>query len=108
MAHITAVRLKAFKSVAGGWQEFRFDPGLNAIVGALPRQGNARRGSALAVCALPDVLLSPILHAGPNGCGKSSLLDALCFAFAAPPRTFAAASLADLANSDSSEVRRGV
>ncbi|PRW20630.1 putative polyamine transporter isoform A [Chlorella sorokiniana] len=73
MAHITAVRLKAFKSVGGGWQEFRFDRGLNAIV-------------------------------GPNGCGKSSLLDALCFAFAAPPRTFAAASLADLANSDSSEV----
>ena len=34
MAHITAVRLKAFKSVAGGWQEFRFDRGLNAIVGA--------------------------------------------------------------------------
>lgn len=45
MAHITAVRLKAFKSVAGGWQEFRFDPGLNAIVGALPRPGHARRES---------------------------------------------------------------
>ncbi len=22
---------------------------------------------------------------GPNGCGKSSLLEALCFAFAVPP-----------------------
>ena len=45
--------------------------------------------------------------AGPNGCGKSSLLDALCFAFAAPLKSFSVASLADLANSDSSEVRCG-
>lgn len=41
---------------------------------------------------------------GPNGSGKSSLLDAICFAFAAPPRSFSVATLAELQNSDSSEV----
>lgn len=42
--------------------------------------------------------------AGPNGCGKSSLLDAVLFAFAAPARSFGVTSLTELANSDSSEV----
>ena len=46
----------------------------------------------------------PLTHAGPNGCGKSSLLDAVCFAGAAPPRSFPGGSLAGLANSDTSEV----
>lgn len=44
---------------------------------------------------------------GPNGCGKSSMLEALCFAFAVPPRALGASSLSDLANSDCSKVRPG-
>ena len=35
MAFITAVKLKAFKSVGGDWLEVHFDRGLNAVVGAL-------------------------------------------------------------------------
>ncbi|KAL4425175.1 hypothetical protein ABPG75_009191 [Micractinium tetrahymenae] len=73
MAHISSVRLKAFKSVGSEWVEVPLRRGLCAIV-------------------------------GPNGCGKSSLLDAVLFAFAAPARSFGVASLSELASSDSTEV----
>eukprot|EP00887_Chlorella_sp_A99_P003385 scaffold7.g3385.t1 len=53
-----------------------------------------------------ELSLSDGLNAivGPNGSGKSSLLDAICFAFAAPPRSFGVATLPELQNSDCSEV----
>ena len=36
-AHITSVRLKAFKSVGPAWLEVPLGPGLNAIIGAPER-----------------------------------------------------------------------
>ena len=51
------------------------------------------------------LLSSPLAHlVGPNGCGKSNLLMAVCFAFAAPASTFNVGQLAELQNSDSTEV----
>lgn len=49
--------------------------------------------------------LRPFLPAGPNGCGKSNLLLALLFAFAAPFSSLGVSQLAELQNSDSTEVR---
>lgn len=115
-AHVASVRLKAFKSVGPEWMEVPLGRGLNAIVGE-PRQGEGGgRGlagshePALLLPSAPCFRLQPSLAhpcAGPNGCGKSSLLDALCFAGAAPPRSFPGGSLAGLASSDTSEVGAG-
>lgn len=117
MAHITSVRLKAFKSVGGEWVEVPLRPGLCAIVGRRtmlddPLKSQRRQRFALADFPLPlppiRLAAAPALEhaaaAGPNGCGKSSLLDAVLFAFAAPARSFGVSNLTELANSDSSEV----
>lgn len=63
MAHITAVRLKAFKSVAGGWQEFRFDRGLNAIVGECVSADEAGRRQLMLVVGVqvPPAMLTGCL-----------------------------------------------
>ena len=50
MAFITAVKLKAFKSVGGDWLEVHFDQGLNAIVGA-SADGRAAAHAATLVIA---------------------------------------------------------
>lgn len=60
--------------------------------------------AALTALPPPAALPPPPAPAGPNGCGKSSVLDALLFAFAAPTKTFGVSSLTELANSDSMEV----
>lgn len=108
-AHIESLKLKAFKSVGAAWLEVPFQRGLNAVVGARSRSWVLlppfSAAVARATCPRPAPTTptpTPPTHpAGPNGCGKSSLLDALLFVSAAP---FAAASLAALPCTDCSEV----
>ena len=69
-AYLSALRVKAFKSVGPEWLEVPLDKGLLCLVGA-------------------------------NGSGKSSLLDAICFAAGCAPTAFGVPNLADLQNSDS-------
>ena len=73
-AHLSALRVKAFKSVGAEWLEVPLGKGLSCLVGA-------------------------------NGSGKSSLLDAVCFAAGCAPSTFGVSKLADLQNSDSDAVQ---
>jgi hypothetical protein len=103
MAYIESVRLRGFKAVGNDWLEVSFGSGLNAIVG---ERGQRRLPPALpSRAAFPNWVPACAPLPGPNGCGKSSLLEALCFAFAAPLRSFGVAALADLANTDSVQVQ---
>ena len=72
-AYLSALRVKAFKSVGAEWLEVPLDKGLLCLVGA-------------------------------NGSGKSSLLDAICFAAGRASSAFGVQKLADLKNSDSDAV----
>ena len=112
-AHIASVRVKAFKSVGDAWLEVAFARGLNAIVGeargaragwlAPLRRTGGPQGRSAACSAGPPREGRCLLLAGSNGCGKSSLLDAIQFAFAAPARALGVPQLSDLRNSTSQE-----
>lgn len=99
-AHVSRLRVKAFKSVGGAWLEVPFHTGLSMLVGAsavpLP--------CMLSLCAAVSFLPHYQALYYTDGCGKSTLLDALRFAAACPATSLGVGRLADLHNSDCDEV----
>ena len=87
--HLESVQLKDFKSYRGHVKVGPLHPGINVIIGP---NGASCQHSAITIALAR--LISPLVH--PSGCGKSCLVEGICFALGIGSTSLRAQSLQSL------------